>query len=211
MDKEYNVPLKYFNLLGQGELRSGRIIVAFIAMSIILLSTIGVLVSGNTSLQRTNAELQSQRVMYGFPNADGVFVSEKAIPERHLIAFTSVFLENFYNFTPESALTNANDALRLMSPRFRALQEENMKSIAKQSDEQQITQVFVRTTPYKLETDPASGYIVSFQASRYRATLSTVFDRKKYNVKILIKAVKPSKYFEWAVVADDMQAQEITQ
>ena len=210
MSDKDNVPLKYFNLLGSGELRSGRIIVAFIAMTVVLAGVIVVQVKENIALQEANTQLQSQRVMYGFPNSEGVFVSATQIPEHHIIAFTSIFLENFYNFTPESALANANASMRMMSPRFRALQEDYLRSTAKQSEEQQIQQVFVRTTPYKVEVDP-NGYVVSFQASRYRATLNTVFNRGKFNVKILVKAVRPSKYFEWAVVADDLQVQEITQ
>ncbi|MNR49857.1 hypothetical protein D3C85_1692910 [compost metagenome] len=51
--------------------------------------------------------------------------------------------------------------------------------------------------------------MVSFTAERHRATLNRVFNKAKYNVKILIKPVKPSKFYEWAVVADDFDIQEI--
>lgn len=210
MSDKYGVPLGYFNLLGRGELRASRINVAFIAVTVILTGVIVYLINWNNHLQDVNVELQGQRVMYGYPNAEGVFVSENEVPERHIIAFTSVFLDNFYNFTPDSSFSNANEALRLMSPRFRAVQEENLKLVAKQSSEQQITQVFVRTSPYKIETTP-QGYIVTFQALRYRATLNTVFGKAKFNVRILMKPVKQSKYFEWAIVADDLQTQEIAQ
>jgi hypothetical protein len=210
MSDKYGVPLGYFNLLGRGELRASRINVAFIAVTVILTGVIVYLINWNNHLQAVNVELQGQRVMYGYPNAEGVFVSENEVPERHIIAFTSVFLDNFYNFTPDSSFSNANEALRLMSPRFRAVQEETLKLVAKQSSEQQITQVFVRTSPYKIETTP-QGYIVTFQALRYRATLNTVFGKAKFNVRILMKPVKQSKYFEWAIVADDLQTQEITQ
>ncbi|MBF6043495.1 hypothetical protein P5706_36835 [Pseudomonas sp. ChxA] len=210
MSDKYGVPLGYFNLLGRGELRASRINVAFIAVTVILTGVIVYLINWNNHLQDVNVELQGQRVMYGYPNAEGVFVSENEVPERHIIAFTSVFLDNFYNFTPDSSFSNANEALRLMSPRFRAVQEETLKLVAKQSSEQQITQVFVRTSPYKIETTP-QGYIVTFQALRYRATLNTVFGKAKFNVRILMKPVKQSKYFEWAIVADDLQTQEIAQ
>ncbi|WP_116827067.1 MULTISPECIES: hypothetical protein [Pseudomonas syringae group] len=210
MSDKYGVPLGYFNLLGRGELRASRINVAFIAVTVILTGVIVYLINWNNHLQDVNVELQGQRVMYGYPNAEGVFVSENEVPERHIIAFTSVFLDNFYNFTPDSSFSNANEALRLMSPRFRAVQEETLKLVAKQSSEQQITQVFVRTSPYKIETT-AQGYIVTFQALRYRATLNTVFGKAKFNVRILMKPVKQSKYFEWAIVADDLQTQEIAQ
>lgn len=211
MSENYGVPLKFFNLLGKGELRSGRIIVAFIAVTILLCAVIKIQADQNEKLQTANLELQSQRIMYGFPNGEGVFISQSKIPDSHIVAFVAVFLDNAFNFTPESAFTNANEAMRLMSPRLRALQEDNLKITAKQSEEQQITQVFVRTSPYKIEYDASIGYVVSFQASRYRATLNTIFGRKKYNVKILIKPVKVSKHFDWAVVADDMQQQEIAE
>lgn len=212
MSEQYGPSLKLFNVMGKGELRTGRMMIACIAIGVIMGGVIVALVKQNIKLHETNQQLQQQRVMYGFPNSEGVFVSERQIPERHITGFVTEFLNNFYNFSPESAFTNANESLRLMSPRFRAAQEEPLKASAKQSEDQQITQVFVRTTPYKVEMDTkAGGYVVSFKGARYRATLSTVFNRKRYDIKLLIKAIKPSKHFEWAVVADNMQYQEITQ
>ena len=96
----------------------------------------------------------------------------------------------------------------MMSPRLRALKEDSLKIVANQSVEQQITQVFTKSSPYQVEFTP-QGYVVSFTAERHRATLNRVFNKAKYNVKILIKPVKPSKFYEWAVVADDFDIQEI--
>jgi hypothetical protein len=209
MSEQYGPPLKQFNLLGASELRAGRAIITLIAVSAVLAVVIVVLINMNRSLQETNRILQSERIMYGFPNADGVFISERQIPQRHIIAFVAVFLDNYYNFTPQSARTNAEESLRMMSPRLRALKEDELKIVANQSVEQQITQVFTKSSPYQVEVSP-QGYIVSFKAERNRATLNQVFRKTKYNVKILIKPVKPSKYYEWAVVADDFDIQEIS-
>lgn len=209
MPKRYNPPLKYFNLLGAAELRQSRLMVAFVAVSIVLSVVVFSMLKMNSSMQETNRTLQNTRVMYGFPNAEGVFVSEQQIPERHLVAFITVFLDNYYNFTPESAPTNAEEALRMMSTRLRAVQGDNLKIVALQSVEQQITQVFTKASPYKVEMQPDLGYIVSFIGERHRATLNRTFDKKKYSIKVLIKPVKPSKHFEWAVVVDDFMIQEI--
>lgn len=212
MNEQYGPPLKFFNVMGKGELRSGKLMIACIAIGVIMGTAIVSLVKQNSKLHDANLQLQQERIMYGFPNAEGVFVSERQIPERHIAGFVTEFLNNFYNFAPESAVTNGNEALRMMSPRMRAAEEEGLKASAKQSVDQQITQVLVRTSPYTFEVDnKAGGYVVSFKAARYRATLNTVFDRKRYDIKLLIKAVKPSKHFEWAVVADDMDSQEIMQ
>src|SRR5690606_34025291 len=104
----------------------------------------------NIKLHETNLSLQQERVMYGFPNAEGIFISERQIPERHISAFVGEFVDNFYNFSPESAYTNINEALRMMSPRMRAAEEEVLKAAAKQAVDQHITQVFVRTSPVKV-------------------------------------------------------------
>jgi hypothetical protein len=146
--------------------------------------------------------------MYGYPNAEGVFVSENQIPDRHITAFTTTFLDNYYNFTPESSFSNAEEALRLMSSRLRSVQENNLKIIARQSAEQQITQVFARTSELTVEMDPSLGYIVSFTGKRHRSTFNAVFKTDEYSIKILIKPVRPSKHFEWAVVVDDIQIKE---
>lgn len=208
MSEQYGAPLKYFNLLGASDLRAGRAIIALIAVAAVFAVVIAVLVKMNVALQETNRKLQSERIMYGFPNAEGVFISERQIPKRHIIAFVSVFLDNYYNFTPQSASTNAEEALRMMSPKLRALSEDSLRIVANQSVEQQITQVFTKSSPYQVEVT-SQGYVVSFTAERHRATVKQVYNRAKYNVKILIKPVKPSKYYEWAVVADAFDIQEI--
>ncbi|KIL03217.1 hypothetical protein EGJ28_16690 [Stutzerimonas xanthomarina] len=211
MNEQYGPPLKFFNVLGKGELRAGRMMIASIAIGVIMGGVIYSLAQQNIKLHETNLGLQQERVMYGFPNAEGIFISERKIPDRHISAFVGEFVDNFYNFAPESAYTNVNAALRMMSPRMRAAEEELLRASAKQSVEQQITQVFVRTGPVTVEMDPkAGGYVASFRAARYRATLSTVFNTSRFDVKFLIKPVKPSKHFEWAVVIDDKQVQEIT-
>ena len=132
------------------------------------------------------------------------------IPVAHLNAFTSTFLENFYKFTPETAQANANAALRLMSPRLKGLEEQSKISLAKQSKEQEVSQAFRRETPFTYEQH-ANGYSVSFETCRYRTTLNTIFSRQRYRVQVLLTPVNPSNGFEWAVVADDLQVQEITQ
>ena len=173
MSEQYGAPLKYFNLLGASDLRAGRAIITLIAISAVFAVVIAVLVGMNRELQETNRRLQSERIMYGFPNSEGIFISERQIPQRHIIAFVAVFLDNYYNFTPLSARTNAEEALRMMSPRLRALKEDSLKIVANQSVEQQITQVFTKSSPYQVEVTP-QGYVVSFTAERHRATLNRV-------------------------------------
>lgn len=210
MSEQYGPPAGFYNLFGRAEMRASRLMVAFIGVAMVLTVVIIYLIKNNIELNRANVQLQQERVMYGYPNADGVFVSEKTVPERHLRAFVTEFIDNYYNFTPESALTNANEAMRLMSPRLRALKEDELRNTAKQSFEQQITQVLVRTSPYEIKVTP-QGYVVTFQAMRYRALLNTVFGKTKYNLAFLLKPIKPSKHFDWAIVTDDLKAQEITQ
>jgi hypothetical protein len=208
-EHKYNPPLRYFNLLGASELRQGRLMVAFVVIVVVLVVVIYNLATINIGLQETIRELQDKRVMIGYPNAEGVFISEKQVPERHIVAFVTTFLDNYYNFTPESATDNAEEALRMMSPRLRAAQEEGLKIVARQSIEQQITQVFAKSSPLKVELQPNLGYVVSFTGERHRATMGTSYRKNKYQIKILIKPVKPSKHFEWAVVVDDFMIQEI--
>lgn len=207
--KKYGPPLKLFNILGAAEIRQSRLMVTLIFVACCMAAVIAFLVVLNLSMQKTNRELQEQRIMYGFPNAEGVFISEKQIPRRHIEGFTTWFLMNYYNFTPESAETNANEALRIMSPSLRVKQEQALKTLARQSVEQEITQVFATDSPMTIEHKPGTGYIVSFKGQRVRATLNRVFDKRKFDVKLLIKPVRPSAHFEWAVVVDDYIVQEI--
>jgi hypothetical protein len=205
----YGPPKKMFNILGASELRQSRIMVVLLFVIVAAAAIIGFLVFQVVELQRANAQLSADRVMRGYPNAEGVFVSEKVIPRRHVEGFVSWYIQNYYNFTPESAEANATEALRLMSPSLRVKQEQALKTLARQSIEQEITQVFAPESSYTIEYKPGTGYIVSFKGKRIRATMNRVFSQRVYDVKLLLKPVKPSAHFEWALVVDEYIAQEI--
>jgi len=206
---KYGPPLKLFNILGASELRQSRIMVVLLFVIAAASVIISFMIFQIVELQRANTRLSEDRVMYGYPNAEGVFVSEKAIPRRHIEGFVTWFIQNYYNFTPDSAEENATEALRIMSPALRIKQEQALKTIARQSIEQEITQVFAPNSKYHIEFKPGTGYIVSFKGQRIRATLKQIFNNKKFDVKILLKPVKPSAHYDWALVVDDFIVQEI--
>ena len=208
-ERKYGVPLKHFNILGASEIRQSRLMIALLFVAVSLVAVIVYQQISNQKMQEVNQQLAAERVMYGFPNAEGVFVSSKQIPRHHIEGFVTWFVSNYYNFTPRSAEANANEALRLMSPALRVKQEALLKTVAAQSINQEITQVFANETPYSIELSPGQGYVVTFRGQRVRATLARVFSQANYEVKLLIKPVKPSAHFEWAVVVDNLSAQEI--
>lgn len=205
----YGPPLKIFNVLGASEIRQSRLMIALLFV-IAAMGAVGVfLVFMTVNLTQANARLSADRVMYGYPNAEGVFISAKVIPRSHIEGFVTWYIQNYYNFTPDSATANATEALRIMSPSLRVKQEPSLKTLARQSIEQQITQVFATESKYTIENKPGVGYIVSFRGVRIRATMDHVFKTTRYDVKLLLKRVKPSAFFEWALVVDDYIAQEI--
>ncbi len=205
----YGPPLKQFNLLGTSELRQGKMMVILLGVIAATVAIIGFLVFQLAALTRANTILSEERIMYGFPSAEGVFVSSKVIPRTHIEGFVTWYIQNYYNFTPESAEANATEALRIMSPKLRVGQEQSLKSLARQSIEQEITQVFAPETRYTIEQKPGVGYIVSFSGKRIRATMNNVYNTRKYDVKLLLRTIKPSAHFDWALVVDDFIAQEI--
>lgn len=205
----YGPPLKQFNLLGKSEMRQGKLMVVLLFVVMAAATVIAFLVFQNVALIKSNTQLSEERVMYGFPSAEGVFVSSKSIPRTHIEGFVTWYIQNYYNFTPESAEANATEALRIMSPKLRISQEQQLKTIARQSIEQEITQVFAPETKYTIEEKPGVGYIVSFRGQRIRATLNRVSNSRKYDVKLLLRTIKPSAHFDWALVVDDFIAQEI--
>lgn len=205
----YGPPLKQFNLLGTSELRQGKMMVILLGVIAATVAIIGFLVFQLAALTRANTILSEERIMYGFPSAEGVFVSSKVIPRTHIEGFVTWYIQNYYNFTPESAEANATEALRIMSPKLRVSQEQPLKSLARQSVEQEITQVFAPETRYTIEQKPGVGYIVSFRGQRIRATMNKVYNSRKYDVKLLLRTIKPSAHFDWALVVDDFIAQEI--
>lgn len=203
------IPLKLFNVMGASELRHNRALIIVIAISVILSIVIAALAKIISDQSATIRQLQDSRIMYGFPNSEGVFVSSRVIPEHHIKGFTTTFIDNFFNYTPESSVTNATEALRMMSSRLRALQEEKVRTTAKAAYEQQITQVFTKSAPYKIEPYKDLGYLVTFPAQRHRVVLNSVFNQKKFVIKLLLKPVKPSAHYQWALVLDDFQIEEV--
>jgi hypothetical protein len=205
---EQIVPMKQFNLVGARELRANKIGMVLIAVTLVLGFVIAYQVKLMNGMQNTIRALEDNRVMYGYPNSEGIFISSKRIPDQHIKGFVSVFTENYFNYTPESTVTNANEALRMMSTRLRSLQEERMRTTSKAAYEQQITQVFNRTSDYTIEILKDRGYLVTFPAKRHRVVMGSVFKIEEYIVKLLLRPVKPSKHFEWAIVVDDYQIEE---
>ncbi|MCF5374160.1 hypothetical protein [Pseudomonas syringae] len=206
---KYGPPLKIFNVLGASEIRQSRLMIALCFVIVALGSVTAFLILMNVNLTRANEQLSNDRVMMGYPNAEGVFVASKVIPRWHVEGFVTWYIQNYYNFVPESAEANATEALRLMSPSLRVKQEQSLRALARQSIEQEITQVFAPQTKYNIEYKPGQGYIVSFRGQRIRATMNKVFRKDEYDVKLLLKPVKPSAHFEWALVVDEYIAQEI--
>ena len=206
---KYGPPLKIVNVLGASEIRQSRLMIALCFVIVALGSVAVFLIYMNVNLTRANGQLSNDRVMMGYPNAEGVFIASKVIPRWHVEGFVTWYIQNYYNFVPESAEANATEALRLMSPSLRVKQEQSLKALARQSIEQEITQVFAPQTKYTIEYKPGQGYIVSFRGQRIRATMNKVFRKDEYDVKLLLKPVKPSAHFEWALVVDEYIAQEI--
>ena len=44
---------------------------------------------------------------------------------------------------------------------------------------------------------------------RHRVVVNSVFNQKKYVIKLLLKPVKPSAHYQWALVLDDFQIEEV--
>lgn len=67
------IPLKLFNVMGASELRHNRALIIVIAISVILGIVIAALAKIISDQNVTIRLLQDSRVMYGFPNSEGVF------------------------------------------------------------------------------------------------------------------------------------------
>lgn len=137
------------------------------------------------------------------------FVSSSAVSKHDVEACAASFIENYYNLSPATALDRTDKALKVMSPSLRSTQMSPLKSLAKQAVEQEVTQRFTAENGFSVKEDAGRGYIVEFRGQRIRSTFSRVFSTRKYDVKLLIRPIQPSANFNWALVVDDLTAQEI--
>lgn len=100
----------------QFEMGAFRTTVVAVGVIALLAAALVAVLWSNHEKDLLNRQLAKERVMLGFQDERGVFVSSAVLPERIIVRFARGFVANFYNFSPYAVVENLEEARKLMSP-----------------------------------------------------------------------------------------------
>lgn len=153
---------EFYHWWAHFELGAFRTTIMSVGVIVVLLIVIIAQLSALRSRDAMITELSEKRVMIGFPDDSGMFVSAKKIPERIIVNFARGFVANMYNFSAYNVTENTDEARRLMSPQLANDHVGFFKDTVERVKRDSITRHFdIKEFQPPVETD--KGYIVQFR------------------------------------------------
>lgn len=143
------------------EMGHQRLWVAATTLALVLVLIIIGLLYSNSQKDLAIEHLSRHRTMIGFPDASGVFVSQEQIPDHLVVRFGRLFVNNFFNYTPNAVVENLEEARRMMDPRlaidYHRFFQDTISIVSKDT----ISQIY-DIKAYQLEKTN-DGFVVRFQ------------------------------------------------
>lgn len=133
-----------------------------IAIAIIALVAVGSLLYSNIQKDKVIADLSKNKTMIGFPNKDGVFVSTSTTPDYVVLRFARLFVDNFFNYTPDGAAQNLDEARHMMDPSLAITYAQFFDDTLALVNKDHLTQLY-QVQRYQMPEPTADGYVVHFQ------------------------------------------------
>lgn len=146
----------------QFEMGAFRTTVVAVGVIALLAAALLAVLWSNHEKDVLNRQLAKERVMIGFQDERGVFISSAVLPERIIVRFARSFVSNFYNFSPYAVVENLEEARRFMSPvaanDYVKFFEDTIATVKRDN----ITQRY-EVKDFKPPMTTGSGYIVQFK------------------------------------------------
>jgi hypothetical protein len=181
------------SILWRGEERNGKLIGALlivtVCMSIVIAAGTAVIIDQQNAIAR----LSNERIMFGFPDEDGIFVSSNTVPESFIIRYAKDFASNLYNYDFRSAKLNMTEARQMMTLEKAEEWTPDFQRKVTQAVEQRIGETLFYTKPPTIKTR-SDGYDVSLPARLTRYQGGEVWFDKDVVVEVALKVVEPTKF-----------------
>lgn len=109
---------EFYHWWAHFELGAFRTTIMSVGVIVILLIIILVQLGALRAKDGVIGELSEKRVMIGFPDESGMFLSAKKIPEVIVVRYARNFVANMFNFSIYNVTENLDEARRFMSPQL---------------------------------------------------------------------------------------------
>lgn len=151
---------EYWSWWHKFEMGQQRLLLGAGVLTVVLVLVITGLIYSISEKDKAIEHLSRHRTMIGFPDASGVFVSQEQIPDHLVVRFARLFVNNFFNYTPNAVVENLDESRRMMDPKlaidYHRFFNETIQIVSKDS----ISQIY-DIKAYQLEKT-RDGFVVRF-------------------------------------------------
>lgn len=180
----------FWHFFEMGAFRTTIVAVSVIALlSIIIIYQYTALRSKDALIER----LSKERVMIGYPDERGYFVSASKLPERVILNYARGFTANMFNWSSYNVVENLEEARKLMTPSLANDHVKFFEEIIATSKRDAVSRRF-EIKAYKSPIQIRGGYIVQFQGlvSEYFGQTPNGQPRET-TVTVVMQRIEPTK------------------
>lgn len=175
----------------RAEVWVGRLWVALIVFALVAGLIGSAVVMHIRSLHQEISTLERSRVMFGFPNEQGVFVSSNKRPEYMVVRFAREYVNNLYNTDEFSVEENFRQVAKMMDPSIALGEGAQLARIAQEVRSSKASQSFARYKEMPLiEDDESYTYICEGRISGHLG--STITRNNIVKITVRLKKVTPT-------------------
>ncbi|MEE8058129.1 MAG: hypothetical protein V3T17_09875 [Pseudomonadales bacterium] len=197
-------PYSHYNLIGKHESEKNRLVLMTGIFGFALLAIIIMLAWGYKGLLDTVEFTTKHQNVTLYPEANGVYVHKSKPPVSHLQSFIYQFIQNRLNYNPDAIVINFDAAKRMMSQSYRLSTEDNWGKITSRTAQLGIMQTYNVINETLLIEEKKDHYFVTITGKLIRSVSNVPYLNEERQYWFKVNRVKPSAYYEWAVVIDEM-------
>ena len=160
------------------------------------------------SLHEENGRLQRSRIMFGFPNEQGVFISSEKRPEYMVVRFAREYVNNLYNYDDVAVDENFKQVAKMMDPAIALSEAQVLSKIAQDVHSTKVSQSFARYRERPLQEDAEFyTYIVEGKVRGQLGSTPTRADEVQITVKL--RKVTPTTSRAEGLVVTSMREERL--
>ena len=164
-----------------------RLFLGLVAMVIILILTVVAMGTALLSMNAQNTKLANNRIMYAFPDEDGVLVSSRRRPPAAVKRYARDFVSNRFNYDADTVEANFKRAANMVVPGKAVGVARQLRDLAERIQNLQLSQKTTILQESGLE-ESDTGYLYRMRG-RVERYVATSYDTT-YRVEIAVRLEK---------------------
>lgn len=196
---------RLYHILGASELREAR--TQFLLMSVAFLLALALLGAAIIifSYHKRIKNLEDNRIMQGFAIGDGVFVSDKKMPDAHVRSFIREWISCAENYNPETIVEAQSCAKEMMDPALIVDNQENFEKLKRDIKQFNVEQIATlkktkdKSEMISIEPTDQGTFKVKVEIRRTKLTNDEWYEKDVKRETFEIAKVFVSKQYRWGL------------